>query len=417
MSTTAVLLLALLVIVIACRLAHVAARRLRQPVVMGEIVAGILLGPTLLGAVAPGAQRFLFGPDVLDVLDGVSRLGLVLFMFTVGLEFPADRLRRTAGVGLAVSAAGVSVPIALGLLFTATIGTGLLAPGVGVWTGGLFIGLLLAITAFPVMARMIADHGHTRTRFGAVALTAGAVDDAAAWVLLAAILAATTANGVGAAGHAVTGLLVLAAALAAVHRPVRRLLTAERLGRDGVLVASAALLLAAAWYTESIGVHAVFGAFAIGVVIPRGETAELLVERIRPLTMVLFLPLFFVHSGMNTDLRLIGGEALLGAVALIALAFAGKLGSCTAAARLMGESWPDAARIGLYMNARGLMQLVALNIGLQAGLIPPTAFAMIVLVAITTTLATAPGLALTARLERRRASRGLEPTPGEPTAV
>lgn len=406
MTTTALLLLAILVVIVGCRLGHAAARAVGQPPVMGEIVVGVLLGPTLFGAVAPGLQGALFQPGLLEVIGGVSQLGLVLFMFTVGLEFPADRLRRTAGVGLAVSAAGLVVPIALGVAFTATLGRGLLPAGVDPWIGALFVGFLLSITAFPVMARMITDYGHTRTHFGMVSLTAGAVDDAAAWLLLAGIVASAgsgAADG-GAALVAGGGLLVLAGGLALLRPLADRFLTVERLGRDGVLVTAAALLLATALYTELIGVHAVFGAFALGAALSRAEASAMLAERIRPLTVAMFLPLFFVHSGMSTDFGLItGGGVLLGAALLIVLAFAGKLGCCTAAARLMGERWGDSFRIGFYMNARGLMQLVALHIGLQAGLVTDTVFAMIVLVAIVTTVATGPGLKLVDRIEGRRA--------------
>ncbi|MEU5873436.1 cation:proton antiporter [Glycomyces sp. NPDC047369] len=405
MSTTAVLLLALLLVVLACRAAHAVCKRIGQPPVIGEILVGIVLGPSLFGAIAPGAHASLFGPGLLAVIDGVSQIGLVLFMFTVGLEFPIGRLRSTARVGLAVSGAGMVVPLALGFAFALWAGPrlGLFPGGVDPWIGALFIGLLLSITAFPVMARMIADHGHVTTRFGSVSLTAGALDDAAAWILLAAVLAAFGTGGDAAALIALGGLAALAAVLFLVRRWARHWFDARDPGRDAVLVAAALALLAAAGFTELIGVHAVFGAFALGAAVPRGAAAEALSERIRPLTTVLFLPLFFVHSGMNTDLGLITGPGLAaGAAVLVALAFAGKLGACTTAARLAGESWADAARIGCYMNARGLMQLVALDIGLRAGLIDQAAYAMIVVVAVATTCFTAPGLAVVDRLARRR---------------
>ncbi|MFB9661816.1 cation:proton antiporter [Glycomyces mayteni] len=413
MSATAVLLLALLLVVLACRAAHAVCRRIGQPPVIGEILVGIVLGPSLFGALAPEAHASLFGPGLLAVIDGVSQIGLVLFMFTVGLEFPIGRLRSTARTGLAVSGAGMVVPLALGFTFALWAGPrlGLFPSGVEPWIGALFIGLLLSITAFPVMARMIADHGHVSTRFGSVSLTAGALDDAAAWVLLAAVLAAFGTGAGASALIAVGGLAALAAVLLLVRRWARHWFDTRDPGRDAVLVAAALALLASAGFTELIGVHAVFGAFALGAAVPRGAAAEALSERIRPLTTVLFLPLFFVHSGMNTDLGLITGAGLAaGAAALVALAFLGKLGACTAAARAAGESWADAARIGCYMNARGLMQLVALDIGLRAGLIDQAAYAMVVVVAVATTCFTAPGLAVVDRLARRR-------TAPEPEAV
>ena len=401
-------LLVLAVIVVVCQAVHVLCRRLGQPVVIGEMVAGVMLGPSLLGLVAPGVQKALLPDEVLSVMGVVSQLGLTLFMFTVGLEFSVAHARGGKAVGAGVSVAGVGVPLALGVGFAYLMHEriSLFPDGVPTAVGAVYLGLLLAITAFTVMARIITDRGLARTRYGTLSLTAGAVDDVCAWVLMALVLAmAGTASSSG-VWLALGGLAVLAAVLILAHRLLERILaTRWSKASDGLVVALVALL-AASWYTDAIGVHAVVGAFALGVVMPRGEVSRKLIRMVRPVTVVLFLPLFFVYSGLRTDFRVLGsGMVLLASVALVAVAFVGKFGACSLTAWMMGESWADAARIGVLMNTRGLMQLIALNVGLQAGLVTPTLFALIVIVALVTTLCAAPGLSAVDRLVVRRARR------------
>lgn len=415
MSTTAVFFLVLVVIVVTCRIMHFVCRRVGQPVVVGEMIAGVMLGPTLLGALFPAAQNFLFSDDILQVLGVVSQLGLALFMFVVGLEFPTSQINRSARVGLSISASGAIIPIGLGVLFVFTFGSQLplFNDNVGFWPGAMYLGLLLAITAFPMMARMISERGDSQSRYGTLSLTAGALDDVVAWILLAGVLAFVGVGGFSDVILAGGGFVALVAVLILLRPVFERWMTVSRLGREGVLVAGILALLVSAWFTDMIGIHAVFGAFALGAVLPRGEVSEMLIKRIRPLTVVLLLPIFFTYSGLNTDLSLIGQSGVLfGAAILMFLAFLGKFGGCTLTARVMGETWGDSTRVGCYMNARGLMQLIALNIGLEAGLITPTMFAMIVIVAIGTTLATAPGLTAIDWLEKRR-NGGKPPAPDD----
>lgn len=410
-------LLVLAVIVVICQAMHVLARRLGQPVVIGEMIAGVMLGPSLLGQLAPGFQKALLPDEVLTVVGVVSQLGLTLFMFTVGLEFSVAHAKGGKAVGVGISVTGVVVPLALGVGFAYLMRDriSLFPDGVPTAAGALYLGLLLAITAFPVMARIITDRGVARTRYGTLSLTAGAVDDVLAWILMAIVLAMAGAASSSGVWFALGGLAVLAVVLIPARRLLERVLaTRWSKASDGLVVALVALL-ATSWYTDLIGVHAVVGAFALGVVMPRGEVGRKLIVMTRPVTVALFLPLFFVYSGLRTDLGVLGaGTALLASAALVAMAFIGKLGACSLTARLMGESWADSTRIGVLMNTRGLMQLIALNVGLQAGLVTPTLFAMIVIVALATTLCTAPGLSLVDWLavrdrDRQEAERQMAP--------
>ena len=401
------LFLALAIIVALCQLLQRLCARIRQPVVIGEMIAGVILGPSLLGALLPDAQRALFNPDVLSALDVISQVGLVLFMFTVGLEFSPSKNRGSASVGIGVSLIGVAVPLALGVGFVYLVHdhTPLLPDGVPLLVGALFVGLLLAITAFPVMARIIDEQGLTNTRYGSLSLAAGAIDDVGAWILMAVVLAMAGATATGAVWLAVGGLAGFVVVLLLL-RPLLRRVWATGFGEGGKGIAVAlTLMLLCAWVTEGIGVHGVIGAFALGVIFPPGDVSERMIAVVRPVTVALFLPLFFAYSGLQTDFRALASPAALAVgAALVAIAFIAKLGSCSVTAKIFGETWYDSTRIGFLMNTRGLMQLVALNIGLQAGLVAPPLFAMIVVVAIVTTLAAVPGLTLVDRIEARRAT-------------
>lgn len=412
----ALILLALAVILVACQITHVVCRAIGQPVVIGEMAAGVLLGPSLFAALAPGVHAHVFTPEVMTAVGTMSQVGLVLFMFTVGLEFSTEQLRGGVKVGFAVSVTGMAVPLGLGIGFAFLLAgpVDLFPDGLSLPVGALFLGLLLAITAFPVMARIITDRGIGGTRHGTVSLAAGALDDIAAWSLMALVLALAGTAGPGEIWYTLGGLALLV--LAAI--PGRRLLRGalepgrSRAPDEMVLVLVLVVLLLISWYTSMIGLHAVIGAFALGVLMPRNERTARLAGLIRPLTVGFLVPLFFVASGLRTDFRVLDSPViLLAGTGLVVLAFAGKLVACALTARLMRESWADSMRIGLLMNTRGLMQLVALNVGLQAGLVTPTLFAMVVIVALVTTLCASPGLSLIDRLRRRAAAREERPVP------
>jgi Kef-type K+ transport system membrane component KefB len=401
-ATTARFFLAAVVVLVVCRVVVMALRRVGQPPVIGEMIAGVLLGPSLLGLLLPGVQDALFPDEVRPMLYVVSHIGLVAFMFEVGHEFKSQRVRGVGRAAGMISTAGVTVPLLLGGLLVLTVGnqSGVLAPGVPLWVSALFVGVTLAITAFPMLARIISERGLTGTRFGSLSMACGALDDGVAWVLLAVVIGAAT----GDPGHIVVtagGTVLFVLFLAFVGKPLlawvfgRRGMSAEQL----VLVTAIALF-AAAWYTDTIGLYSVFGGFCLGYVFPSGPVADRVVGAISPVTKTVFLPLFFAYSGLNTQFGLLVSPVLLAlSLAFIAAAIIGKFGGCVVAARLAGEERRDALRVGVLMNARGLMQLIALNVGLQTGIATPELFSALVLVALVTTVMTAPWLSFLDRRE------------------
>ncbi len=402
--------LAVVVILLVCRAVSWLLGRVGQPPVVGEMVAGVLLGPSLLGLLLPAVQEAVFPGEVRPVLFVVGQIGLVLLMFHAGYAFGthgSDGLPRTAA---AVSLAGVTAPLVLGagLVLVAAGHVPLQPDGVPVGVVAAFVGVALAITAFPMLARIITEQGQAGTRHGSIALASGAVDDVVAWVLLAVVLAAAT----GSAGPAlvtVGGALVFVALVRYVAHPgMRRLMAATRVGDDARLLSTVAVLFGAAWFTDEIGLYAVFGAFALGLAVPRVPAADRVVGALTPVTAVL-VPMFFTYSGLNTRFGVFTEPSvLLFAVACVLVAVVGKFGACWLAARRRGETQGVSLRVASLMNARGLMQLIALNIGLEAGIVGPALFTVLVLVALVTTIMTSP---LLTWVERRHP---LPPAQAEP---
>lgn len=388
--------LALAAILLACRLVGYLARFVGQPQVVGEMIAGVLLGPSLLGLLVPEAQNALFPKSVMPVIYVVAQVGLALYMFLVGLEFDVELLRRRARSAVTVSWAGILTPFALGALIAWGIhgDHALFAEGVSVGEAALFMGAAMSITAFPMLARIIYERGLSGTSMGTLALAAGSADDAAAWCILAVVLASFSGNA-AIAVWAIGGGLAFALFAFFVLKPVLRRAGAwveRRQAYDSFALPGALMLLAAAaWYTDRVGIYAVFGAFVLGTAMPRGEIARRIEAQVQPLTVNLLLPLFFVYSGLNTRIGLVNSWALWGIALLVLLAATlGKGGACYAAARLGGEPHREAVGIGALMNARGLMELIILNIGLERGVITPTLFSIMVIMAVVTTLTALP---------------------------
>jgi Kef-type K+ transport system membrane component KefB len=390
------LLVQLTCILLACRGVGWFTSRVRQPYVIAEMVAGFLLGPSFFGRLAPDAKAWLFPDETMPVLFVVSQLGLVLYMFCVGLEVRVDLLRRFGRTAVAVSTAGIAAPFLVGGLLALGLVAhgGLFPPGVMPVHAALFMAAAMSITAFPVLARIISERGIAGTAIGSLALAAGALDDAAAWILLAVVLSLFTGNAL-LASAAVAGAFAYAVFVTIGLRPVLSRLALSAQSDRGVtprtLTLMLALLVFGAWVTDAAGVHAVFGAFLLGTAVPRGNLASGLRQTIEPVTTALVVPLFFVYSGLNTQLGLLDSAALWGVAGVILLvACAGKGLACWGAARLSGADQRDALGIATLMNARGMVELILLNIGLQRGLITPTLFTMMVLMAIATTVMTGP---------------------------
>jgi Kef-type K+ transport system membrane component KefB len=419
LSALPLLTLQACIIIAAARGIGMLARRVGQPAVIAEVIAGILLGPSLLGRVSPIAFETLFPKSSLSGLSLVSQVGLVFFMFLIGLELDPKLLRGRGASSFAISAAGIFVPFTLGALFAWRIYENQSGPGVAKSSFVLFMGIAMSITAFPVLARILTDTKLIRTKMGSVALACAAADDVTAWCLLAFVVSFVHAKGAMSAVFTVLEVAAFVGGMLFVVRPV--------LGRLGARIASRAdltqnvvaltfvLLLASAFLSETIGVHALFGAFLFGTVMPRrGDYAPALVERLEDFVVVGFLPLFFAFSGLRTQLGLLTSlDDWLLCLALTAVACVGKFGGSFGVARLTGMSTRDAAGVGVLMNTRGLMELIVLNIGLDLGVISPKIFTMMVLMALVTTLMTTPLLKLVAPSLRRGAENPLPSTTPE----
>jgi Kef-type K+ transport system membrane component KefB len=343
------------------------------------MTAGILLGPSLLGRVAPDAFAHLFPADGLGALNALSQIGLILFLFLVGLQV------RTHDTGLAApaiaaSSASMLTPLALGALLAIPLHREL-GSHVPLARFALFMGAAMSITAFPVLARILTERGLLNSRAGAIAISCAAVDDVAAWCLVALLMATSMAAWL----LVLAGLAVYGAAMLYAVRPMLRRHVPN-------LAVALLLLLVSSWTTEALGVHALFGAFVAGLVMPRGLQLGKVLE---PLTSTLLLPLFFAFTGLRTSIQLVSGTRLwLYCAAIIAVAISGKLLGCALTLRVRGLPWRESLTVGTLVNTRGLIELVILNIGLDRKIISPALFSMMVMMALVTTLMTTPLLAI-----------------------
>ncbi|MBJ7309596.1 cation:proton antiporter [Rugamonas sp. CCM 8940] len=372
-------------------------RRLGQPQVVGEMIAGLMLGPSVLGAMMPEVSAALFPPSSLAALGSISQIGLLVYMFLVGLEFDAGLLRRDSGAALIVSHSSIGMPLCLGVALAYWLFPRFAPAGVSFAGFALFMGAAMSVTAFPVLARILAESGLARSRVGVLTLACAAVDDVTAWTILAlAVIVVRGSGELGAIWPMLAGALVYLTFMFGAVRPLLRRLGdfCARRGRlgDDWLALALLLALASAAATEWLGLHALFGAFIAGVLMPRGHAlSEALHARLEGFTIVLLLPLFFALAGLKTSIGLIAGwELTLTCVLVVAVAMAGKLGGATLSARVSGLGWRDAGAVGVLMNTRGLMELVILNVGLEIGAISPTLFTMMVIMALATTLMTSP---------------------------
>lgn len=400
------LLLQLIVILVAARLAGRAIQVIGQPPVIGEMLAGLALGPSLLGAVSPRTLEFLFPADSLGPLSALSQLGVLLFMFVVGLRLDLGLLRGKARAAVATSYASIAAPFAMGAALAPSLHDTLAPAGVGLLPFALFLGAAMSVTAFPVLARILTDRGLLQTRIGSVAIASAAVDDVTAWCILAAVVAVARASydATSMAGREFLATILASAGYVLLVATVgRRLLSEWVRGRRAFTLtspfvsAAVILALASALVTETLGIHALFGAFLAGTIVPRTAregtvaVASGIADRVEDVVGAVLLPVFFAITGLRTSIGLIAEPGLWGVFAIILLiAVSGKLGGSAIAARLTGMSWREALSIGALMNTRGLMELVILNVGLDIGVISPALFTMMVLMALVTTAMTSP---------------------------
>ena len=371
--------------------------RCGQPAVIGEMVAGILLGPSLFGLLAPNAFHFIFAPSSLDALRLLSQIGVCLFLFTVGMELDVSEVRHKAQTAVVVSHSSIVIPFFLGVTLALFLYTHLAQPGVSFLAFALFIGISMSITAFPVLVRILQDRGIFKTPLGSTATACAAVDDVTAWTMLAFVVAIARATNVGGAAFNLGLVLVLIALMLFVIKPKLPSWLGQRaLERPdpskAVLVVVFGVVLVSALTTELIGIHALFGAFLAGIVMPTaGGFRDKLVVRVENLSSVLLLPVFFAFTGLRTQIGLLNStQDCLICLLIIAVATAGKLGGSALAARLTGMKWRESLQLGALMNTRGLMELIALNIGYDMGILSQHIFTMLVIMALVTTIMTAP---------------------------
>ena len=389
--------LQLAIIIITCRIVGKLGQKfLGQPQVVGEMIAGVLLGPSLFGLLFPEAQAAVFPEPTKNVLYAGAQLGVGLYMFLVGTTLQLDIFRAKAKSAISVSLAGIIAPFLIAVAITPYLLTvpGLFTTGVSQANATLFMGACIALTAFPMLARIINERGLSNTSLGTLSLTAGAFDDAVSWCVLAVVLA-TFGAGPGIAVLAIGGGIAYAAFILLFGRrllaPLGRMVEREGEMSMTVLGITLALFCLSAFIMDAVGIHAIFGGFILGVVMPRGLFVEELKKKVEPLAVVLLLPMFFTYSGLNTRMDMVNTVPLfLIALGILAASILAKFGACYAAARVAGEDNRTALGIGALMNSRGLMELIIINIGLQKGIIGPTLFSMLVLMAIVTTMMASP---------------------------
>ncbi len=389
--------LQLLLIIAACRAVGWLGRKLlAQPQVVGEMIAGVILGPSLLGMVAPDLHAMIFPKETSSVLYAGSQLGVSLYMFLIGLTLRLDHFRSKARNAAMVSAAGLLAPFLMAVLITPYIlqVPGLFADGLGQGQATLFMGACIALTAFPMLARIINERGLADSPLGTLSLTAGAFDDAASWCVLALVLALAGGDGaiaivaIGGAVLYVAFLLLFGRKLLA---PLGRAVEARGEMSATILAITLSLFCLSAFIMDAIGIHGIFGGFILGVFMPRGLFVQEFKAKIEPIAVILLLPMFFTYSGLNTRLDVMSSVPyLLIALGILFVSIIAKFGACYLAARLSGEDNHTALGIGALMNSRGLMELIIVNIGIQKGIIQPALFSMLVLMAIVTTMMAGP---------------------------
>ena len=406
-----ILLIQIIAVLLMVRLFGFLFKHIGQPGVIGEIVAGIVLGPSVLGYFFPDVFQALFPPESLTNLELLSQVGLVLFMCVIGMELDFSVLKNKINETLVISHAGILVPFFLGIVASYWIYEEYAAAQTAFLPFALFIGISMSITAFPVLARIIQERNMTKTSLGTLAIASAANDDVTAWCLLAVVIAIAKAGTFASALYAIGLTALYIIIMFMVVRPFLKKVGEVYANQEVINKTFVALILLiliiSSTLTEIIGIHALFGAFMAGVVMPPSiGFRKVMMEKVEDIALVFFLPLFFAFTGLRTEIGLINSPALWGVcLLLITVAVAGKLGGCAVAARLVGESWKDSFTIGTLMNTRGLMELVALNIGYEMGVLPPSIFVILVIMALVTTFMTTPLLHLVERIFARREER------------
>ncbi|WP_333818994.1 cation:proton antiporter [Ohtaekwangia sp.] len=394
----AILLGQIVAIIITARFFGYLAKKVRQPAVVGEVIAGIVLGPSLLGLYFPDFATTLFPAQSLGNLQLLSQIGLILFMFVIGMELDLTVLRNRAHDAVVVSHASIIVPFALGVTFAYFTYETFAPQTINFTSFALFMGIAMSITAFPVLARIVQERGIQKTKLGTIVITCAAADDITAWCILAAVIAIVKAGSFGSSLFIILMAIGYVFVMLKVVKPFLKRIgdlhtSRENLSQPIVAIFFLTLILSS-YVTELIGIHALFGAFMTGAIIPENaKFRNIFIEKVEDVSVVLLLPLFFVFTGLRTQIGLLNEPSLwMTAGVIIAVAVTGKFLGSAIAAKVVGQSWKDSLSIGALMNTRGLMELVVLNIGYDLGVLSPEVFAMMVIMALVTTMMTGPAL-------------------------
>ncbi|HEX8460227.1 MAG TPA: cation:proton antiporter [Segetibacter sp.] len=394
----ATLLLQIFTIIVVARAFSFLSKKIKQPTVIGEIVAGIFLGPSVVGAFFPAVSHFLFPAPSLGNLQFLSQIGLILFMFVVGMELDLNVLKNKAKDAVVISHASIIFPFALGITLAYFLYNQYAPDKINFVSFSLFIGISMSITAFPVLARIVQERGLSKTRLGAIAITCAAADDITAWCILAGVIAVVKAGSVLAAMYTLLFAMAYVLTMLKIVQPFLKRIGEKYSDKESISKPIVAIffitLILSSYLTEIIGIHALFGAFLAGVIMPVNVNfRSVFIEKVEDVALVLLLPLFFVFTGLRTEIGLLNSPALwLACAAIIAVAVTGKFAGSVVAAKFVGQSWHDSLSIGALMNTRGLMELIVLNIGYDLGVLSPEIFAMLVIMALVTTFMTGPAL-------------------------
>ncbi len=392
---TGQILIQLIVILLAVQAFGYLCKFIGQPKVIGEILAGLALGPTLLGAILPRVEATVFPSGALPTLQTLGDIGLVLYMFSLGTHIDTHAMLKQGRKASVVSLSGVLLPLALGGLFAFFLYPEFAGPKANLVSFMLLVGTAMAITAFPVLARLLEDRSMLATKIGTLALICAAIDDVIGWCLLAIVIAFINATGAASVAITIAFLGLFVGVMLGVVRPLLFFADRRLKSKPALMVLTAVLLLLSAYATNAMGIHPVFGAFMMGIILPRRAVFIELVQSIDQVNYLLFLPLYFVYNGLRTHIGLIDSPALWLLCALVLIvACLGKILGGSISLKVLGESWKESFTLGTLMNTRGLVELIVLNIGLNLGVISPTFFAMLVIMAVVTTMMAPPLLYL-----------------------
>ena len=397
-------LMQLVTILIAVRIFGLICNIIGQPTVVGEIIAGIVLGPSLIGYFFPEFSSFLFPVESLRYIEILSQIGLILFMFIVGLELNFNEIKKKANEAILISHSSIILPFALGFVLAYFMYNDFVEDKIPFISFALFMGISMSITAFPVLARIVQERGMTKSSLGKIVITCAAIDDITAWCVLATVITIVKSNSYSGSIFVIIISICYIVLMFKCVKPLLKKMTdrlsSKKMMSRSMLILYFIVLFISAYTTELIGIHALFGAFLAGVIMPTSYNfREKLTMKMEDITLIIFLPLFFVYTGLKTQIGLIDdAEAWIYCVIIILVAVLGKFLGGALAARYVGLNWKSSSIIGLLMNTRGLMELVVLNIGLELGVLSPKIFSMMVLMAIVTTFMTSPLLNLVEKI-------------------